>query len=170
TAAIAWSFTKRPPPARGKCCEPGAWPSPCGLWLCRRHVRARASVRLKWADDHTLVVETSGMDERSWLDLVGRLRSPSVVELRIDHFAGDFCPKNRQHWLCEEPDLLENRSLVPIDVLVRELALSESHDGNQRNFNAAIGGRNAGQHPRNFLCVREREDHLINKLVPADGA
>src|SRR6202521_1077825 len=49
---------------------------------------------------------------------------PSVVELRIDHFAGGFCPKNRQHWPCEEPDLLENRSLVPIDVLMCELALS----------------------------------------------
>jgi hypothetical protein len=106
----------------------------------------------------------------SWTSRKAVERSPSVVELRIDHFAGGFCPKNRQHWLREEPDLLENRSLVPIDVLVRELALSESHDGNQRNFNAAIGGRNARQHPRNLLCVREREDHLIDKLVPADGS
>jgi hypothetical protein len=95
---------------------------------------------------------------------------PSVVELRIDHLAGGFCPKNRYHWVYEEPDLLENRSLVPIDVLMRELAPSESHDGDQRNFDPAIGGRNARQHPRNLLCVCEREDHLINKLVPADGA
>jgi hypothetical protein len=35
----------------------------------------------KWADDHTLVVETSGMDERSWLDLVGR---PHSGDLRVE--------------------------------------------------------------------------------------
>jgi hypothetical protein len=36
---------------------------------------------LKWADNHTLVVETSGMDERSWLDLIGR---PHSGDLRVD--------------------------------------------------------------------------------------
>ncbi len=35
----------------------------------------------KWVDDHTLVAETSGMDERSWLDLVGR---PHSGDLRVE--------------------------------------------------------------------------------------
>ena len=34
----------------------------------------------KWADDYTLVVETAGIDERSWLDLVGR---PHSGDLRV---------------------------------------------------------------------------------------
>ena len=38
----------------------------------------------KWVDDYTLVVETSGMDERSWLDLVGRPHSGDLgVEERF---------------------------------------------------------------------------------------
>jgi hypothetical protein len=44
---------------------------------------------LKWADDQTLVVETSGMDKRSWLDLVGRPHSgdlrDEVRKLLNDH-------------------------------------------------------------------------------------
>jgi hypothetical protein len=35
----------------------------------------------KWIDDYTLVVETAGIDERSWLDLVGR---PHSSELRVE--------------------------------------------------------------------------------------
>ncbi|PYU25679.1 MAG: hypothetical protein DMG32_11515 [Acidobacteria bacterium] len=35
----------------------------------------------KWVDDYTLVVETLGMDERTWLDLVGR---PHSDELRVE--------------------------------------------------------------------------------------
>jgi hypothetical protein len=35
----------------------------------------------KWVDDYTLVVETAGIDERSWLDLVGR---PHSSDLRVD--------------------------------------------------------------------------------------
>ncbi|PYU20437.1 MAG: hypothetical protein DMG30_21045 [Acidobacteria bacterium] len=35
----------------------------------------------KWVDDYTLVVETSGMDERTWLDLVGR---PHSGDLRVE--------------------------------------------------------------------------------------
>ena len=35
----------------------------------------------KWSDEHTLVVETAGIDERSWLDLVGR---PHSGDLRVE--------------------------------------------------------------------------------------
>jgi len=35
----------------------------------------------KWADDYTLVVQTSGIDERSWIDNVGR---PHSDELRVE--------------------------------------------------------------------------------------
>jgi hypothetical protein len=35
----------------------------------------------KWVDDYTLVVQTAGIDERSWLDLVGR---PHSGDLRVE--------------------------------------------------------------------------------------
>lgn len=43
----------------------------------------------KWEDDYTFVVQTAGMDERSWLDNVGRPHSDTMrVEERfhrVDH-------------------------------------------------------------------------------------
>ena len=35
----------------------------------------------KWVDDYTLVVETSGLDERTWVDKVGR---PHSADLRVE--------------------------------------------------------------------------------------
>ena len=35
----------------------------------------------KWVDDYTLVVETSGMDERTWIDRAGR---PHSADLRVE--------------------------------------------------------------------------------------
>ena len=45
----------------------------------------------KWVDDYTLVVETTGMDERTWLDNVGR---PHSDELRVEE---RFHRVNRDH-------------------------------------------------------------------------
>jgi hypothetical protein len=35
----------------------------------------------KWVDDYTLVVQTSGMDERTWIDRAGR---PHSADLRVE--------------------------------------------------------------------------------------
>ena len=35
----------------------------------------------KWADDYTFVVETTGIDERTWIDRAGR---PHSAELRVE--------------------------------------------------------------------------------------
>jgi hypothetical protein len=35
----------------------------------------------KWVDDHTLVVQTAGMDERTWIDRAGR---PHSADLRVE--------------------------------------------------------------------------------------
>src|SRR5579859_6142676 len=39
----------------------------------------------------------------------------------------------------------------------------------QGNFNKAVRGRNAGQHPRHLLRVGKGKDHLIHQLALADG-
>jgi hypothetical protein len=44
---------------------------------------------LKWADDHTLVVETSRMEERSWLDLVGRPHSGDLLVDEVRNLLND---------------------------------------------------------------------------------
>ena len=59
---------------------------------------------------------------------------------------------------------------VPIDVLVGEFAVAETNNRDQRHFDAAIGGRNSGQHPGHFLRVSEGEDHFINELIFANSA
>jgi hypothetical protein len=87
----------------------------------------------KWIDDDTLVVETSGMDERTWLDLVGR---PHSDELRVEE---RFHRVDRDHleWTVKIDDpkmytkpwlALDNfpMKLQPPDFDVREMICSPS--------------------------------------------
>src|SRR5271157_1209415 len=49
-----------------------------------------------------------------------------------------------------------------------ELAVTKANDRDEWDFNAPIGRRNTGQHPRHFHRVCEREDHLVHELVFTD--
>src|SRR5215469_17157487 len=90
------------------------------------------------------------------------------VELRIDHFSRTFSTEDGQIGGFDEADLLEDGGLIPIDVLVRELAITKLYDGDQRHFDVAIGRGDSRQHPRHFLRVREREDHLVHNPILAN--
>src|SRR4051794_35804880 len=65
-------------------------------------------------------------------------------------------------------DLDEHRGLIPIDVLVRDLAVLETDDNHQSSFNPAISRRNSRQHPIHFDAMCELEAHSLNKLVRSD--
>ena len=78
--------------------------------------------------------------------------------------------KNWQIRVSESANLLEDGSLIPIDVLMFELVTAEMHNGNERYFNPPIGRRYAGQHPRHFLAMSEAENHLIDNLIFTHGA
>ena len=88
----------------------------------------------------------------------------------INHFAGGSHSEDRKFWIFEETNLFEHRGLVPVDALGSQLTFPEFHNRNQRNFHVPMGGSDARQHPGHLLCVRERKDHLIHKLVFAHGA
>ena len=87
----------------------------------------------KWIDDYTLVVETNGTDERSWVDLVGRPHSGEMrVEERfhrVDH--------DRLEWTVtiDDPKMYTKSwvaldkfpmKLMPADFDVREMICSPS--------------------------------------------
>jgi len=55
-------------------------------------------------------------------------------------------------------------------VFVREFAIAEFDDGDERDLHFLIGRRDTGQHPWHFLRVGEREDHFVNELICANGA
>jgi len=87
----------------------------------------------KWIDDYTLVVETAGVDERSWLDLVGR---PHSSELRVEE---RFHRMDQDHleWtvLIDDPKMYTKSwlaldkfpmKLLPPDFDVREMICSPS--------------------------------------------
>ena len=66
--------------------------------------------------------------------------------------------------------MFRHGSLVPADVFVRELAVAEAHNGDQRHFDTPVGGRDAGQHPGHLLGVGKTEDHFVHKLVLPYGS
>ena len=87
----------------------------------------------KWVDDYTLVVETNGTDERSWLDLVGR---PHTADLRVEE---RFHRVDNDHleWtvLIDDPKMYTKpwlamdkfpMKLLPPDFDVREMICSPS--------------------------------------------
>ena len=87
----------------------------------------------KWADDYTFVVETAGIDERSWLDLVGR---PHSGDLRVEE---RFHRVDRDHleWsvMIDDPKMYTRpwtaldkfpMKLQPSDWDVREMICSPS--------------------------------------------
>ncbi len=83
---------------------------------------------------------------------------------------GRFNTANRQVSGIEQAELNEHRRLIPIDMLVRELAVAEVDDHDRRDFDMFVGGRNAGEHPIHRDGMSELEDELIDDAILADRA
>jgi hypothetical protein len=77
---------------------------------------------------------------------------------RVQHVRRDFAGANRKRSI-EEADLDENRSLVPVQVLVRDLVAFEAHDGDERDLHAISGWRDARQKP-------VHADRVMHRLSP----
>ncbi|HZP34415.1 MAG TPA: hypothetical protein VFB23_13745 [Candidatus Acidoferrales bacterium] len=97
----------------------------------------------KWVDDYTFVVETTGLDERSWIDNVGRPHSDALrVEERFhrvdrDHLEWSVTvddPKMyKEPWVALDKLRLY---LQPANYDVREMICSPSE---QRQYDSLIG-------------------------------
>jgi hypothetical protein len=97
----------------------------------------------KWVDDYTLVVESSGMDDRAWLDHAGRPQSADLrVEERfhrVDHDHLEWTvliddPKMyTKPWLAMDKFPLK---LQPVDFDVREMICSPS---DYTEYNQLVG-------------------------------
>ena len=92
-----------------------------------------------------------------------------LARVRFGDLAGGFGAEDRQGGIGEEADLFQNGGLVPVNVLVGKLAIAKLDDRDQGYFDAPVGGGDAGEHPGNFLGMGERENHLVDELVRADG-
>src|ERR1051325_11017858 len=88
----------------------------------------------------------------------------------IENFSGACHTRYRQLLRIEQPELDEHRGLVPINMLVIQLAVPEAHDYDQGDFDSPTSRRDTGQHPIHFDAVGEFDDHLIDKLVGPDRA
>jgi hypothetical protein len=65
----------------------------------------------------------------------------------------------------EEPDLHEHRGLIPVDVLVGDLAILESHHHDGRDPHPPAGRRDPGEHERDLAVVRELEDEFVDHAL-----
>src|SRR5712691_12957596 len=84
-----------------------------------------------------------------------------------------FSRLNTDDWkLCclNQTKLRQHRSLVPIDVFVRQLAVAKVDNDDQGNLDVLAGRLNARQHPVHLDRVRELENHFVNHAIDADRA
>jgi hypothetical protein len=104
----------------------------------------------KWIDDYTLVVETNGTDERSWVDLVGR---PHSGEMRVEE-RFHRVDRDRLEWTVTIDDRkMYTKSwvaldkfpmkLMPADFDVREMICSPSEPA---EYDKLIGNPVSDQH------------------------
>jgi len=55
-------------------------------------------------------------------------------------------------------------------VLVRQFAVAEFDDHDQRDLDVFTRGRNTGQHPRHLLRMGEGKNDLVDELIFAHSA
>ena len=60
--------------------------------------------------------------------------------------------------------------LVPVDVLVGELAIAKVDDYDERALDALARGSNAGKHPIHFDGVSKLKNHFVHEAFGADGS
>src|SRR5439155_20555054 len=65
----------------------------------------------------------------------------------------------------EQSDLNQHGCLVPVNVLMSQLAVSESNNCDQRNLDTFSRRRNPWQHPIHRDRVTELEHHLVDYLI-----
>src|SRR2546430_867540 len=90
-------------------------------------------------------------------------------QTRIEGLAGTVNAGNWQGASIEQPELNQDGSLVPVNVLVGQFAFSEPNDRHQWHFNSLSRGSNAWQHPVHPDGMREFKYHFIYQLIVADG-
>src|SRR5712692_10014445 len=93
------------------------------------------------------------------------IRRPSGIH----DLPGRLYSRDRQFGRAEKPELDQDGGLIPVDMLVGQLAVSKVDDHHQRDLDSPAGGRHARQHPFHLYRVGETEDHLVHQPVGADS-
>src|SRR5438093_11690489 len=86
----------------------------------------------------------------------------------IENLARAFHTSDRQLGRIEQSNLNQHRCLVPVNVLVSQLAISESNDSDQRHLHAFSGRINSRQHPIHLDAVSELEYRSVLLVACAD--
>ena len=87
---------------------------------------------------------------------------------RIEHVPCLLGAGDRELGRVEKSDLSEERGLVPVDVLVGDLAVREPDDDAEREAHVPPRRCDARQQLGHLDVVREREDELVDDLALAD--
>ena len=86
-------------------------------------------------------------------------------KLMILELAGLFDACNRQQGLVKQPDLHQNRRLIPIDAFASDLIPLELHHDHHWNFDLPMSGLNARQNPIHYDVVSEGKHKLVNQPI-----
>src|ERR1043166_1954356 len=90
--------------------------------------------------------------------------------MSIENLACSFNARYGQISGIQQSNLNQHRSLVPVDMLVSKLVVSESDDCDQWNLHPSAGRRNSRQHPIHRDGVGELEYHFVDDLVVSNSS
>ena len=86
----------------------------------------------------------------------------------VEHVLGLLGGGDRKPCRVEQPDLHEERRLIPVDVLVGELAVVELRHDAERQPHVPARRSDPREELIHLDVVREREDELVDDLLVAD--
>src|SRR5260370_10388457 len=82
---------------------------------------------------------------------------------------GRRCSRYRQCERIKQAKLNQHRSLVPVDMLVRQLIPFKLDNGYCRDFHHAPCRCNSRQHPIDLRSMRKADDEFVYDGVPTNG-
>src|SRR5262245_37612054 len=71
----------------------------------------------------------------------------------------------RRQWTIQQAQLREHRRLIPVNMLVSDLARLKLNDADEDELSLTTGGRHARKHPAHVQRVREANDELFDNPI-----
>src|SRR5713101_7488665 len=102
--------------------------------------------------------------------MVRTINQSTRWQFRIESFVRAFNTGNGKILGVEQPELNQDRRLVPINVFVGQFAITESNNRDERDLDALSRWSNAGQHPVHADGMRELKNHFVHELIVANGS
>jgi len=90
---------------------------------------------------------------------------PIFIRAAIQAPGARSLPRTPAARIRQQPNLLKDRSLIPIDMFVSQFAIAKPHNGHHRHLDMPPRRRDTRQNPRHLHRMGKRDYHLLHPLM-----